>query len=39
MLLEQVATCLNTTPDRLEHDSLRVYLEHKLASLKASCSC
>ena len=30
MLLEQVATRLNTTPDRLEHDSLRVYLEHKL---------
>ena len=30
MLLEQVATRLNTTPDRLEHDSLRVYLERKL---------
>ena len=26
MLLEQVATRLNTTPERLEHDSLRVYL-------------
>ena len=30
MLLEQVATRLNTTPERLERDSLRVYLERKL---------
>jgi len=30
MLLEQVATRLNITPGRLEHDSLRVYLERKL---------
>jgi len=30
MLLDQVATRLNTTPERLERDSLRVYLERKL---------
>jgi hypothetical protein len=30
MLLEQVATRLHTTPERLEQDSLRVYLERKL---------
>lgn len=30
MLLEQVATRLNTTPERLERDSLRAYLERKL---------
>ncbi len=30
MLLEQVATRLNTTSERLERDSLRVYLERKL---------
>lgn len=30
MLLEQVATRLNTTPERRERDSLRVYLERKL---------
>ena len=30
MLFDQVATRLNTTPERLERDSLRVYLERKL---------
>lgn len=30
MLLTQVATRLNTTPEQLERDSLRVYLERKL---------
>ena len=30
MLLEQVATRLNTTPERLERESLRLYLERKL---------
>lgn len=30
MLLDQVATRLNTTPEQLERDSLRVYLERKL---------
>jgi len=30
MLFDQVATHLNTTPERLERDSLRVYLERKL---------
>ena len=29
MLLTQVATRLNTTPEQLERDSLRVYLERK----------
>ena len=33
MLLEQVAIRLNTTPERLERDSLRVYLERKLRGL------
>ena len=30
MLLDQVAIRLNTTPEQLERDSLRVYLERKL---------
>lgn len=30
MLLDQVATRLNITPERLERDSLRVYLERRL---------
>jgi hypothetical protein len=30
MLLDQVATRLNTTPEQLERDSLRLYLERKL---------
>ena len=30
MILEQVATRLNTTPAQLERDSLQVYLERKL---------
>ncbi|WP_423225698.1 hypothetical protein [Candidatus Amarolinea aalborgensis] len=30
MILEQVATRLNTTPAQLERDSLRLYLERKL---------
>ncbi len=30
MLLDQVATRLNTSPEQLERDSLRVYLERKL---------
>ncbi|MBK9093600.1 MAG: hypothetical protein WAW03_12455 [Anaerolineae bacterium] len=30
MILEQVATRLNTTPAQLERDSLQLYLERKL---------
>jgi hypothetical protein len=30
MLLDQVATRLHTSPEQLERDSLRVYLERKL---------
>ena len=30
MLLEQVASRLNTLPEQLERESLRLYLEHKL---------
>jgi len=30
MLLTQVATRLDMTPERLEHDSLRTYLERQL---------
>ena len=30
MLLEQIAARLNTAPDQLERESLRVYLAHQL---------